>query len=82
MISGVQDLSDVILYGSCARGDYHEDSDVDIVLLTKCDRIAVERYGKAAGTTCGSTERTEGEKEKCRMAGAYPYCQGESGAGL
>ncbi len=40
-----RDLSDVILYGSCARGDFHEDSDVDIALLTKCDRIEAERYG-------------------------------------
>ncbi len=39
-----RDLSDVILYGSCARGDFHEDSDVDIALLTKCDRIEAEDY--------------------------------------
>ena len=32
------DLVEVILYGSCARGDYTEDSDVDIALITKCNR--------------------------------------------
>lgn len=38
------DLKAVILYGSCARGDYTKDSDVDIVLLTGCNRIEVKRY--------------------------------------
>lgn len=38
------DLKAVILYGSCARGDYTENSDVDIVLLTVCDRMEVKKY--------------------------------------
>lgn len=38
------DLKTVILYGSCARGDYTEDSDVDIVLLTECSRMEVKKY--------------------------------------
>lgn len=29
------DLKKVILYGSCARGDYTEDSDIDIALITE-----------------------------------------------
>lgn len=37
-------LKAVILYGSCARGDYTKDSDVDIVLLTGCDRMEVKQY--------------------------------------
>lgn len=41
------DLIQVILYGSCARGDYHADSDVDIALLTKCDRYEVKKYDNA-----------------------------------
>lgn len=41
------DLIQVILYGSCARGDYHADSDVDIALLTKCDRYEVKKYDDA-----------------------------------
>lgn len=38
------DLKAVILYGSCARGDYTKDSDVDIVLLTGCNRMEVKQY--------------------------------------
>lgn len=38
------DLVEIILYGSCARGDFTKDSDVDIALLTKCDRIEVKKY--------------------------------------
>lgn len=39
-----QDLVEIILYGSCARGDYSEDSDVDIALLTKSDRMKGQMY--------------------------------------
>lgn len=39
------DLYEIILYGSCARGDFNEDSDIDIVLLTKCDRTESKKYG-------------------------------------
>ena len=43
-------LFKVILYGSYARGDYHTDSDVDVVAIVHGDReniaAAVEkRYG-------------------------------------
>lgn len=38
------DLVEVVLYGSCARGDYTEDSDIDIALLTKSDRLEVKKY--------------------------------------
>ncbi len=40
------DLDEVILYGSCSRGDYTEDSDVDIALITYCDREESEKYRK------------------------------------
>lgn len=38
-------LQNVILYGSCARGDYQADSDIDIMLLMNVDResLAEER---------------------------------------
>ncbi len=38
------DLYEIILYGSCARGDFNEDSDVDIALLTNCGRMELKRY--------------------------------------
>lgn len=43
------DLVKVILYGSCARGDYHADSDIDVALLTKCNRDDVKKYNNALG---------------------------------
>ncbi len=44
------DLSKMILYGSCARGDYHADSDVDIALITKCDRMTAKKYDDGLDT--------------------------------
>lgn len=41
------DLVEVILYGSCARGDYTADSDIDIALITKCNRMDVKKYDDA-----------------------------------
>ena len=41
------DLIEVILYGSCARGDYTDDSDIDIALLVKCNRLEVKKYDDA-----------------------------------
>ena len=41
------ELKEVILYGSSARGDYTDDSDIDIALLTECDRIEVKKYDDA-----------------------------------
>ncbi len=38
------DLVEVILYGSCARGDYTQDSDIDIALLMRCSRIEAKKY--------------------------------------
>lgn len=39
------DLAEIILYGSCARGDFNKDSDIDIALLIKCGRTEAGRYG-------------------------------------
>lgn len=38
------DLVKMILYGSCARGDFNEYSDVDIALLTRGNRIDSWKY--------------------------------------
>ena len=39
-----EDLIEIVLYGSCARGDYTEDSDIDIALITKSNRIEAQKY--------------------------------------
>lgn len=41
------DLIEIILYGSCARGDYTDDSDMDIALLVKCNRLEAKKYDNA-----------------------------------
>lgn len=38
------DLAEVILYGSCARGDYTDDSDIDIALLINGNRMEAKKY--------------------------------------
>jgi len=47
---GVELLGDVlqkiILFGSYARGDFEEDSDVDIMLLLNCQRADLPKYRK------------------------------------
>lgn len=37
-------IDKIVLYGSCARGENSDDSDVDIALLTDCDRITAKKY--------------------------------------
>ncbi len=39
-----EDCRQIILYGSCARGDNTADSDVDIAILTDSDREQVKKY--------------------------------------
>lgn len=36
------DVKKIVLYGSCARSDFSEDSDIDIALLTSCNRLEVK----------------------------------------
>ena len=38
------DCIEIILYGSYARGDYNENSDVDIAILTESDRKGNKKY--------------------------------------
>ena len=38
------DIRKIILYGSCSRGDFSDDSDIDIALLVSCDRAATNKY--------------------------------------
>jgi len=37
-------VKNIIMYGSCARGDYDDDSDVDIAILTDCSRLDAKSY--------------------------------------
>ena len=39
-----EDIIQCRLFGSCARGDYDDDSDIDIILLTNCSRQESEQY--------------------------------------
>ncbi|MBR5406405.1 MAG: nucleotidyltransferase domain-containing protein [Lachnospiraceae bacterium] len=38
------DCRQIILYGSYARGDYNDDSDIDIAILTNSNRAEVKKY--------------------------------------
>lgn len=38
------DLDRIILFGSYARGDFTEESDIDIAVLVKCDRVETGKY--------------------------------------
>ncbi len=38
------DLAEMVLFGSCARGDYTDNSDIDIAILTNCDRMEMKKY--------------------------------------
>lgn len=37
-------IDKIIIYGSCARGDFNDDSDIDIAILTTCDRLEAKKY--------------------------------------
>lgn len=39
-----EDVDSIVLYGSCARGENTEDSDIDIAIFTKCDRAEAKKY--------------------------------------
>lgn len=39
-----KDIRKIILYGSCSRGDYSDDSDIDIALVVACDRTEINKY--------------------------------------
>ena len=39
-----KDIRKIILYGSCSRGDFSDDSDIDIALVVACDRMEINKY--------------------------------------
>ena len=40
------DLKECVLYGSCARGDFGDDSDIDIALIVNCSRMEAKKYSQ------------------------------------
>lgn len=44
----------VMLYGSYARGDFDEESDVDIMILLDCNESDIRRYRKQTGRMASS----------------------------
>ena len=50
------DLRDVILYGSCARGDFENDSGIDIMVLLD---IAQEEIGEARKKILDASDRID-----------------------
>ena len=39
-------LKECVLYGSCARGDFGDDSDIDIALIVNCSRMEAKKYSQ------------------------------------
>ena len=37
-------LKQMVMYGSAARNDFTDDSDIDIAILTDLDRVSVKQY--------------------------------------
>ena len=58
------DLVKMILYGSYARGDYNTDSDVDIAIITKCNRMEGKKYAEVASSLSLSVKTVEAEMTK------------------
>lgn len=44
----------VMLYGSYARGDFDEESDVDIMILLDCNESDIRRYRKQTSRMASS----------------------------
>ena len=39
-------LSRIILYGSYARGDFHQDSDIDVMILLDMSEVELKKYSQ------------------------------------
>ena len=54
------DLSKLIVYGSYARGDYREDSDIDVMILTPLSNQQIEKVENAVFDLSFDLERESG----------------------
>lgn len=41
-----EDIDKIVLYGSCARGDYDWESDIDIMIIMNCGKEKILQYRK------------------------------------
>lgn len=41
-----EDIYKIVLFGSCARGDYDSESDIDIMIIMNCRKEKILRYRK------------------------------------
>lgn len=41
-----EDIYKIVLYGSCARGDYNSESDIDIMIIMNCEKESIFQYRK------------------------------------
>ncbi len=41
-----EDIYKIVLYGSCARGDYNSESDIDIMIIMNCEKESILQYRK------------------------------------
>ena len=55
-------LTKIIVYGSYARGDFRENSDIDIMILVKMsdEEIRLVKTGKKSGDFCSSAKGRSG----------------------
>ena len=47
-------MKDAYLYGSYARGDYHEESDIDILLTVNLEQAAISELRNEVGMIAGN----------------------------
>jgi len=77
-------LQKIILYGSRARGDFREDSDYDIMILTDLDELSQKKYQKdlsympydfSRGSRCGHQADCKGGEILHALGGELPILQ-------
>ena len=76
-----KDLSNIIVYGSYARGDYHDSSDVDVMILTKLSEEEIKKIDTQIYDLAYDIELEKGihisvviknEEHFCKMAKYLP----------